>query len=316
MVIAVPTGVKIFNWLFTMYGGRVRFTVAMHYAIGFMITFVIGGLTGVLLAIPPADFVLHNSLFLIAHFHNVIIGGVVFGVMAGYTYWFPKAFGFTLDERLGKLIFWCWFIGFYLAFMPLYVLGLFGATRRMQHYNDPSWQPWMIVALIGAVFILLAIILTVVQLLYSIKTRDRRLDITGDPWDGRTLEWLTLSPPPHFNFAVLPDVHGEEAYWTRKQTAIREEQLIEEPHYEAIEMPVNTPTGVICAFFASICGFAVIWYIWWLAILGLIGAFAIFVWYAWRDEHEHIIPVEEVARLERERRRIRHDLLQTLIKQS
>jgi cytochrome o ubiquinol oxidase subunit 1 len=232
--------------------------------------------------------------------------------MAGYTYWFPKAFGFTLDERIGKAIFWCWFIGFYLAFMPLYVLGLMGATRRMQHYDDPSWQPYMIVALIGSVFILLAIVLTVVQLFYSIKTRDQRRDVTGDPWDGRTLEWLTLSPPPHFNFAVLPDVHGEEAYWTRKQMAIREDQLIEEPEYEPIELPRNTPTGVICAFFASVCGFAIIWHIWWLAILGLIGAFAIFVWYAWQDEHEHVIPAEEVARQERERRRIRKENLQRL----
>jgi len=311
MIIAVPTGVKIFNWLFTMYGGRVRFTVPMYYLIGFMLTFTIGGLTGVLLAIPPVDFLVHNSLFLVAHFHNVIIGAVVFGVMAGYTYWFPKAFGFTLDERLGKIIFWCWFIGFYLAFMPLYVLGFYGATRRMQHIPDPTWQPLLDVAMVGAVLILAAIVLTVWQLVYSIYTRERRLDLTGDPWDGRTLEWLTLSPPPHFNFAVLPDVHGEEPYWTRKQTALREEKLIEEPHYEPIEMPLNTPTGVIVAFFASLTGFAVIWYIWWLAILGLIGAFAVLVWYSWRDEHEHIIPAEEVARLERERRRIRSEQIPT-----
>jgi cytochrome o ubiquinol oxidase subunit I len=312
MVIAVPTGVKIFNWLFTMFGGRVRFTVPMHYAIGFMLTFVIGGLTGVLLAMPPVDFVVHNSMFLVAHFHNVIIGAVVFGVMAGYTYWFPKAFGFTLDERLGKIIFWCWFIGFYLAWMPGYALGFMGATRRLQHISDPSWAPYLNVEMLGSLVILAGIVLTVVQLLYSIKTRDRRLDVTGDPWDGRTLEWLTLSPPPHFNFAVLPDVHGEEAYWTRKLTAIREEKLIEEPRYEDIEMPLNTPTGVICAFFASVTGFAVIWHIWWLAIVGLIGAFAVLVWYAWRDEHEHIIPAAEVAELERERRRIRGELLKTL----
>ena len=309
MIIAVPTGVKIFNWMFTMYGGRVRFTTPMYYLVGFMITFVLGGLTGVLLAMPPVDFVVHNSLFLVAHFHNVIIGAVVFGVMAGYTYWFPKAFGFTLDERLGKWIFWCWFIGFYLAWFPEYALGFMGATRRLQHIADPTWQPYLDVAMVGAVVILAGIVLTIWQLIYSIRTRDRRLDLTGDPWDGRTLEWLTLSPPPHFNFAVLPDVHGEEAYWTRKQTALREERLIEEPRFEPIEMPVNTPTGVICAFFASLCGFAVIWYIWWLAILGLIGAFAVLVWYAWRDEHEHIIPAEEVARLERERRRIRSELL-------
>ena len=309
MIIAVPTGVKIFNWMFTMYGGRVRFTTPMYYLVGFMITFVLGGLTGVLLAMPPVDFVVHNSLFLVAHFHNVIIGAVVFGVMAGYTYWFPKAFGFTLDERLGKIIFWCWFIGFYLAWFPEYALGFMGATRRLQHIADPSWQPYLDVAMVGALVIFAGIVLTIWQLVYSIRTRDRRLDLTGDPWDGRTLEWLTLSPPPHFNFAVLPDVHGEEPYWTRKQTALREEQLIEEPDYEPIEMPVNTPTGIIVAFFASICGFAIIWYIWWLAILGLIGAFAVFVWYAWRDEHEHIIPADEVRRIEQERRRVRTELL-------
>jgi cytochrome o ubiquinol oxidase subunit 1 len=311
-IIAVPTGVKIFNWLFTMYGGRVRFTTPMYYLVGFMLTFAIGGLTGVLLAIPPVDFVVHNSMFLVAHFPNVIIGAVVFGVMAGYTYWFPKAFGFTLDERLGKIIFWCWFIGFYLAWFPEYALGFMGATRRLQHISDPTWKPYLDVAMVGAVIILAGIVLTVVQLIYSIRTRDRRLDLTGDPWDGRTLEWLTLSPPPHFNFAVLPDVHNEDAYWTRKLTAIREEKLIEEPKYEDIEMPLNTPVGVICAFFASVTGFAVIWYIWWLAILGLIGSFVAMVWYAWHDEHEHIIPAAEVAELERERRRVRAELLKTL----
>src|SRR6476619_6851938 len=312
MVIGIPTGVKIYNWLFTMYGGRVRFNVPMYYLIGFMLTFVGGGLTGVLLAIPPVDFVVHNSLFLVAHFHHVIIGGVVFALMAGYTYWFPKALGFTLDERLGKMVFWCWFIGFNLAFMPLYVLGFWGATRRMQHIPDPTWQPWLNVAFVGALFILAAIVLTVVQLWWSIKTRDQRRDVTGDPWDGRTLEWLTLSPPPHDNFAVLPAVHGEEAYWHRKQLAIERAKLIDEPHYQPIEMPLATPTGVIVAFCATVCGFAVIWWIWWLAILGLIGAFAVFVWYAWRDEHEHIIPVEEVRANARERRRIRMEHLHKL----
>ena len=312
MIIAVPTGVKIFNWLFTMYGGRVRFATPMYYLVGFMITFMLGGLTGVLLAIPPVDFVVHNSLFLVAHFHNVIIGAVVFGVMAGYTYWFPKAFGFTLDERLGKIIFWCWFIGFYLACSPPMRSGSWAApgacnispTRAGNRISTSKWSATLI--------ILAGIVLTVVQLLYSIKTRDRRRDITGDPWDGRTLEWLTLSPPPHYNFAVLPDVHGEDAYWTRKQTAIKLDRLIDEPDYQPIEMPLNTPVGVICAFFASVCGFAIIWYIWWLAIVGLIGAFAVFVWYAWRDEHEHVVPVEEVRANARERRRIRQEHLHNL----
>jgi len=312
MLIGIPTGVKIFNWLFTMYGGRVRFTVPMHYLIGFMLLFVGGGLTGVLLAMPPVDFVVHNSLFLVAHFHHVIIPGVVFAMLAAYTYWFPKAFGFTLDERIGKAVFWCWFIGFNLAFMPSYLLGFWGGTRRMQHISDPTWKPWLGVELVGACVIALGIALMVWQLFYSIRTREQRRDLTGDPWDGRTLEWLTLSPPPHYNFAVLPDVHGEEAYWHRKQLAIEKDQLIPEPDYQPIEMPLNTPTGVIVAFFASVCGFAIIWYIWWLAIVGLIGAFAVFVWYAWRDEHEHIIPVEEVRANARERRRIRMEHLHNL----
>ena len=312
MLIGIPTGVKIFNWLFTMYGGRVRFTVPMHYLLGFMLLFVGGGLTGVLLAIPPVDFVVHNSLFLVAHFHHVIIPGVVFAMFAGYTYWFPKAFGFTLDERLGKIAFWCWFIGFNLAFMPSYLLGFWGGTRRMQHISDPTWKPWLGLELLGAVVIAAGVAFLAIQLIYSIRTRDRRRDVTGDPWDGRTLEWLTLSPPPHYNFAVLPDVHGEEAYWHRKQLAIERAKLLPEPAYQPIEMPLSTPVGVIVAFFASLCGFALIWYIWWLAILGLVGAFAVLVWYAWQDEHEHVIPVDEVIRNSRERRRIRQQNLKNL----
>ena len=217
MIIAVPTGVKVFNWLFTMYGGRIVFATPMLWSIGFMVTFVLGGMTGVLLAVPPADFVLHNSLFLVAHFHNVIIGGVLFGAFAGYTYWFPKAFGFRLHEGLGKAAFWCWFIGFYLAFMPLYVLGLMGMTRRMQHYDVPAWHPWLLVAAAGAAVILAGIVLQIAQLAVSIRQREQLRDVTGDPWNGRSLEWSTASPPPAFNFAVLPQVEGGDAYWRIKQ---------------------------------------------------------------------------------------------------
>src|SRR6266849_2200061 len=166
-VIAVPTGVKVFNWLFTMFRGRIVYRTPVLFAVGFIVTFVIGGMTGVLLAVPPVEFVLHNSTFLVAHFHNVIIGGVVFGAFAGYNYWFPKVFGFTLDERIGKAAFWCWFIGFYLAFMPLYILGLMGATRRMQHYDNLNWQPWLEVAAIGAVIIFAGIVAQIVQLVVS-----------------------------------------------------------------------------------------------------------------------------------------------------
>jgi len=297
--------VKIYNWAFTMYGGRVRMNTPMLWAVGFMVTFVMGGLTGVLLAMPPADFVLHNSLFLVAHFHNVIIGGVLFGVFAGYNYWFPKAFGFKLDERLGKAAFWCWIIGFYLAFMPLYVLGLLGMTRRMQHYDRPEWYPWTLVAEAGALLILCGIILMAVQLAVSIRSRARRREPTGDPWDGRNLEWATSSPPPMYNFAVLPNVQQEEPYWGMKSKARESLRLSEEPHYEAIEMPRNSPTGFITAFFAVITGFSLIWHIWWLVVLGLVGAYATFVVFAWRDVAEIEIPAEEVARLDRANRAAR-----------
>jgi cytochrome o ubiquinol oxidase subunit 1 len=311
MIIAVPTGVKVFNWLFTMYGGRVRFEVPILWALGFMVTFVLGGMTGVLMAVPPADFVLHNSLFLVAHFHNVIIGGVVFGSFAGYTYWFPKAFGFRLHEGLGKAAFWCWLVGFYLAFMPLYAVGLMGMTRRMQHYDNPAWVPYLQVALVGALVIFAGIVCQVAQLIVSIRNREALADVTGDPWNGRSLEWATPSPPPVFNFAVMPNVEGEEAYWGIKQRAIVAERLADEPDYQPIEMPRNTPTGFITAFFTTITGFAMIWHIWWLVILGLVGAYAVFVWFAWRDEEasEYEISAEEVASIDRERRRIRTEVL-------
>jgi cytochrome o ubiquinol oxidase subunit 1 len=301
MIIAVPTGVKVFNWLFTLYGGRIRFNVPIYWALGFMVTFVIGGMTGVLMAVPPADFVLHNSLFLVAHFHNVIIGGVLFGAFAGYNYWFPKAFGFTLDERLGKAVFWCWFIGFYLAFMPLYVLGLMGATRRMQHYADMGWQPLMLVALAGALIILAGLVLTIVQLVVSIRTRERRRDLTGDPWDGRTLEWSTSSPPPPWNFARLPQVQGIDAYWQMKR---EEKESTAEPtkrSYEAISVPSPSPTGFVTAFFAVIMGFALIWHVWWMAVAGLAGIVSTALVHAWRVDGEVEIPVETLAALERVR---------------
>ncbi len=293
MIIAVPTGVKVFNWLFTLYGGRVRFNAPLLWSLGFMVTFVIGGMTGVLLAVPPADFLLHNSLFLVAHFHNVVIGGVVFGAMAGYNYWFPKAFGFTLDERLGKASFWCWLIGFYLAFMPLYVLGLMGATRRLQHYDNMRWQPLMLVAGAGALVILAGIVLQIVQLVVSIRTRDQRRDLTGDPWHGRTLEWSTASPPPAYNYAVLPRVRDIDAFWDMKH---KDGERAGPPHYEPIETPRNSPIGFVLSFFAVVAGFAFIWHIWWMAAAGLAGAFIAVLVFAWRDDAEQEISAEALAR--------------------
>jgi cytochrome o ubiquinol oxidase subunit 1 len=299
MIIAVPTGVKIFNWLFTLYGGKIRFTVPIYWALGFMATFVIGGMTGVLMAIPPADFVLHNSLFLIAHFHNVIIGGVVFGVMAGYTYWFPKAFGFKLNETLGKAVFWCWCIGFYLAFVPLYALGLMGATRRMQHYTDPQWQPLMQVAMVGALLIFCGIILTAVQLAVSIRARHRNRDLTGDPWNGRTLEWSTSSPPPVWNFALLPQVARTDAFWAAKQNPQEMTRLMGQRNYESLHIPRNNPTGFFVAFFSFILGFALIWRIWWLAVVGLIGLLAVGLMQAWRTDGEVHVSADEAAAADR-----------------
>ena len=305
MIIAVPTGVKIFNWLFTMYGGRVVYSTPMLWSLGFMVTFVIGGMTGVLLAVPPADFVLHNSLFLVAHFHNVIIGGLLFGACAGDSYWFPKAFGFRLHEGLGKAAFWCWIVGFYVAFMPLYVLGLMGMTRRMQHYDIAAWHPWLLIAAVGTAIILVGIILQVAQLAVSIRRREALRDETGDPWNGRSLEWATSSPPPAFNFAVPPRVESEDAYWTMKQRARRQAKLSEEPSYTDVEMPKNSPTGFICAFFATFMGFALIWHIWWLVLLAALGAYATFVVFAWRDHGEYTIAAEEVARIDRANRSAR-----------
>jgi cytochrome o ubiquinol oxidase subunit I len=311
MVIAVPTGVKIYNWLFTMYGGRLVYATPLLWSLGFMVTFIVGGLTGVLLAVPPADFMLHNSLFLVAHFHNVIIGGVLFGAFAGYTYWFPKAFGFRLHEGLGKAVFWCWFIGFYLAFGPLYVVGLMGMTRRLQHYDVAAWHPWLLVAGVGALVILAGIVLQIMQLVVSIRDREQLRDVTGDPWNGRSLEWAVASPPPAFNFAVLPHIEGADAYWDVKQRALHGE-LSDEPAYEDIELPRNSPTGFICAFFATIMGFSLIWHIWWLVIVGFIGAFATFVVFAWRDRTEYRIPAEEVARIDRANRTARRAALASL----
>jgi cytochrome o ubiquinol oxidase subunit I len=294
MVIAVPTGVKIFNWLFTMYRGRVRFESPVLWTIGFMITFVIGGMSGVLLAVPPADFVLHNSLFLVAHFHNVIIGGVVFGAMAGLTYWFPKVFGFRLNETLGKAAFWCWLVGFYVAFMPLYVLGLMGATRRMDHYDNPAWHPLFVVAAIGAAIIFAGIMLQLAQVVVSVAQREHARDLTGDPWGGRTLEWATSSPPPAYNFARIPVVRDRDAFWDMKQRGVDMKAAV----YRPIHMPRNTGTGFVMAVFLGLAGFAMIWHIWWLAIGGAAAAIVALIRYAFDDDREYYVEAEEVRRTE------------------
>ncbi len=273
MIISIPTGVKVFNWLFTMCRGRITFTTPMLWTIGFIVTFAFGGMTGVMMSVPAIDYQVHNSLFLIAHFHNVIIGGVVFGYIAGLTYWFPKAFGFKLDEKLGKCAFWCWLVGFYLAFIPLYILGLMGMTRRLNHYDaSTGWHPFLIVAAIGAGVVVCGIGFQVLQLLVSIKNREQLKDVTGDPWDGRTLEWSIPSPAPFYNFAVTPVVHGLDAFWEEKQERLAHpEKALEKPHYRDIHMPKNSGAGFIMAIFSGIFGFAIIWHMNLIAIAGLVG---------------------------------------------
>ncbi|MBY6265023.1 cytochrome o ubiquinol oxidase subunit I [Azospirillum sp. 412522] len=300
MIISIPTGAKIFNWLFTMYRGRIRFELPMMWTIAFMLTFVIGGMTGVLLAVPPADFVLHNSLFLIAHFHNVIIGGVLFGLFAGIYYWWPKAFGFRLDPFWGKMSFWFWVIGFYFAFMPLYVLGLMGVTRRLRVFEDPSLQIWFQIAAFGAVLIALGIGSFLIQIAVSILKRKQLVDVSGDPWHGRTLEWATSSPPPGYNFAFTPVIHDNDAWWDMKKRGYA--RPLE--GFRPIHMPSNTGAGIILAGISTALGFAMIWHIWWLAAVSFIGLLVVAIGHTFNYNRDFHIPVDEVVRTENERTRL------------
>ncbi|WP_440412847.1 cytochrome o ubiquinol oxidase subunit I [Neorhizobium petrolearium] len=300
MIISIPTGAKMFNWLFTMYRGRIRYEVPMLWTVGFMVTFVIGGMTGVMLAIPPADFVLHNSLFLIAHFHNVIIGGVVFGVLAGVTYWFPKAFGYKLDPFWGRMSFWFWQIGFFFAFMPLYVLGLMGVTRRVSQFEDPSLQIWFVIAAFGAFLIALGIASFLIQLVVSFLKRDQLRDTTGDPWDGRTLEWSTSSPPPDYNFAFTPVVHDHDSWYDMKSRGY-ERPLA---GFKPIHMPRNTGTGVILAAISVALAFGMIWYMWWLAIASFVALLAVAIGHTFNYNRDFYIPWETVAATENARSKL------------
>ena len=300
MVISIPTGAKIFNWLFTMYRGRIRFEAPMLWTLGFMVTFVIGGMTGVLLAVPPADFVLHNSLFLVAHFHNVIIGGVLFGTMAGIGYWFPKVTGFRLDPFWGKCSFWFWLVGFYFAFMPLYVLGLMGVTRRLSHFDDASLQIWFQLAAFGALLILCGIVSFLVQLGVSFARRDALRDDSGDPWNGRTLEWSTASPPPAYNFAFTPKVHAMDAWHDMKARGY----VRPVGGFVDIHVPKNTAAGFVLAVLSSICAFALIWRIWPLAALSFAALVLAAIVHTFNYDRDGSIPAADVARTEGERSRL------------
>ncbi len=293
MVIAIPTGVKVFNWLFTMYRGRIRLTTPMLWFLGFVVTFTIGGVTGVLMSVPSIDFQMHNSLFLVAHFHNMIIGGVVFGYFAGFTYWFPKVMGFRLNERLGKYAFWCWLIGFLAAFVPLYILGLMGATRRLDHYDASlGWQQLFIVAGIGVVIIMLGVGFQLLQIAYSVWKRHDNLDTTGDPWNGRTLEWSTASPAPFYNFAVIPVVRERDQFWADKQAGISDLKVTD---YTDIILPKNTAMGFIIASFAAAVAFAMVWQMYWLVAVGLLGVIITAIIRLSDDETEYRLTAAEIA---------------------
>lgn len=299
MIIAVPTGVKVFNWLFTLFRGRVQFTTPMYWFFGFIITFVIGGMTGVLMSIPAADFQIHNSLFLVAHFHYVIIGGVVFGFFSAFAYWFPKFTGFKLNETWGKRAFWCWLIGFMVAFSPLFLLGFMGATRRLNAYNVAEWQPLFIVAALGAMLVVCGIGCQAIQVWVSIKERKKHRDLSGDPWNGRTLEWSTASPPPFYNFAVTPEVHERDAFWVMKQ-----KKKVASPTYQEIHMPKNTPMGFYIGVASFCMGFGLIWYMFWLAALGALGIVICTILHLSDRHPEYIVSIKEIQALEKRRARL------------
>jgi len=300
MIIAVPTGVKVFNWLFTMYRGRIRFHPAMLWALGFIVTFVIGGLSGVLLAIPPVDYQMHNTTFLVAHFHNMLIPGALFGYFAGVQYWFPKAFGFRLNERWGVASFWCWIIGFYLAFMPLYVLGLMGMPRRMEHYNIAAWQPYLVIAAAGACFVLAGIVCMIGQFIVSVRQREHLRDFTGDPWQARSLEWLTASPPAPYNFAIIPEVQDRDAFHDMKERGVAYRRLA---RYEDIYLPKGSAFGVIVGALAFAFGFAMVWHIWWAAIASACVIAAAVIVRSSQDETEYCLAAEFVRKIEDQRYR-------------
>lgn len=294
MVIAVPTGVKVFNWIFTIYRGRLEFTTPILWTLGFIVTFCIGGMTGVLMAVPGADFQLHNSEFLIAHFHNMLIPGALFGYFAGYAYWFPKVFGFRLDETWGKRAFWLWLVGFYLAFMPLYALGFMGMPRRLVHYDNPLWQPYLVVALLGTSLILAGILCQILQLTFSIRQRHQRREMSGDPWNGRTLEWSIPCPAPAWNFAHLPTVHGRDDFYVKKQSAQRNERL----PYHAITLPASSGLGPVMGGLAFLLGFGLVWYLWWLAVVSLLGLILCLIVRSGDEETEQTIPAAVIEAAE------------------
>jgi cytochrome o ubiquinol oxidase subunit I len=291
MTIGIPTGVKIYDWMLTMYRGRIRFTVPMVYSLGFMVLFVIGGLTGIILANPSIDYQVHNTLFLVAHFHNMLIPGTLFGMLAGYHFWFPKAFGFRLNERWGMASALCWIFGFMFAFFPLYALGLLGFPRRTVAYFDPIYVPYMAVALFGALIILAAFACLVIQLVVSVMRRERRRVRAGDPWNASALEWSVAAPTPDYNFPVLPEVTARDAFMVAKEhgTAYRPPEC-----FTDVEVPKNSPLGMILCVTGALAAFGLVWHMWWLVALAMLAMVAAVIWHGSVRDYERVIPAAEI----------------------
>lgn len=297
LIVAIPTAVLFFTWIATMHKGMIRFETPMLWFLGFVTLFTIGGLAGLILAFPPADFQLHNSLFLVAHFHSNVIGGVLFGIFCGLNYWFSKFTGFTLNERIGRKAFWCWIVGFSLSFIPMFVLGLMGATRRLDHYDASfGWQPFFVLMLVGGCIIILGTILQIVQILASIIQRHRLYDVTGDPWDGRSQEWATASPPPSYNFTVIPTVKSFDTFWESKRS-----HAPVKPAYEDIVIPKNTAAGIYISIFAFLASFGFVWEIIWLVVVSLIGIIVVFIIRGFDEKSEYVLTAAEVQNLEEKR---------------
>ncbi|WP_303854627.1 cbb3-type cytochrome c oxidase subunit I [Salinicola salarius] len=293
MLIGIPTGVKVYDWMLTMYRGRVRLSAPMIYAVGFIMLFVIGGLTGIILATPSVDYQVHNSLFLIAHFHNMLIPGTLFGMLAATNFWFPKAFGFRLEKRWGRRAAYCWVIGFMLAFFPLYALGVLGMPRRSLTFFEPAYLPWTIAAGCGAIVILFAMLFLLIQLWVSVRDRHHNNVFVGDPWDGRSLEWATSSPPPEYNFPVIPEVFSRDAFMAEKEQG-KAYQVPDE--FPDIVMPANSAMGVIIAVTGTAMAFGLTWYMWWLVILSAMVTLVAIIARGYVRKTTRTIPGDEVRR--------------------
>ncbi|HSX44085.1 MAG TPA: cbb3-type cytochrome c oxidase subunit I [Candidatus Saccharimonadales bacterium] len=293
MIIAVPTSVLVFNWIATMYKGKIRFETPMLWFMGFVSIFALGGISGVMLAVPPADFQFHNSLFLVAHFHSTVIGGVLFGIFCALSYWFPKFTGLKLNERIGRYAFWCWIIGFCMSFIPMYILGFMGASRRLDHYDaSTGWQPLFVMMLLGGIVIAIGVGLQLAQILASFIQKRR---VSNDPWDGRTLEWATPSPPQSYNYTVIPRVTSRDAYWEMKKEGIPK------PVYEDIHTPKNTAAGIYISAWGTLACFGFVWNIIWLIVVSLLGIIVSLVVRTFNEHTEYTLPAAEVQKLEEAR---------------